>query len=384
MSKGIFAEYAIDRPGSIDFGLIVAVLLLWGLGLVTLHITSANYGMRLFGDSLYFLKRQLLYSVVGLFALITIAALDISVTRKILPIIVIGTLILCLLVFIPGIGAERNGARRWIRLPLFTTLQPSEFAKFAVILFLSNFFAKERETETSLDAPARSTIPIVGLMVFVIIVFLQKDFSTATFILLLGALLFFISGAKILKIIAFAVLAIPAVILFIFIEPYRVNRLIAFMNPDYDIHGLNFQTHASRLAISAGGLLGEGIGAGLSRINRIPEVQADYIFAGWTESMGLAGVLMYILLLAFFAWRGFSIALHCSDRFGSLCAFGCVTSVVLQSLINCGVVANALPSTGIPLPFFSSGGSSLIITFCMCGMLLQVSKIKPAIGKNYE
>jgi cell division protein FtsW len=324
------------------------------------------------------------YSGIGVVLLVMSASLDISVTKKLLPIIVIATLILCLTVFFPGIGSERNGARRWIRLPFNTTLQPSEFAKIAVILFLSNYFSKESFsrltsdlTQQSIAAKRPASIPILGLMVFVLVIFFQKDFSTATFILFLGAVLFFISGTSLISLIAFSVLAIPLTVLFVFTEPYRINRLIAFANPNFDIHGINFQTSASRTAISAGGLFGEGIGVGLSRINRIPEVQADYIFAGWTEAMGFAGVLIFLALIAFFAWRGFSIAIHCKNNFGSLCAFGCVSSIVLQSLVNCGVVSNALPPTGLPLPFFSSGGSNLISTFCMCGVLLQVSRIKP-------
>jgi cell division protein FtsW len=375
----LVAEYAVDRPGRIDFGLVAAIIILWGLGMVTLQITSANSGMRLFGDQLYFVKRQLVYSGIGFALFGAIAALDVSVTKKLLPYAVIVSLALCLLVFFPGIGSDRNGARRWINLPFEMTLQPSEFAKFAVVLFLANYFAKERAE----DEVPRTSIPIVGMGIFALVIVFQKDFSTAAFIFTLGVLFFFIAGASVPKTIALLVLSLFVLTIFIFIEPYRVNRFIAFLDQDFDIHGINFQPHASRTAISAGGIFGEGIGAGLSRINRIPEVQADYIFAGWTESMGFAGVLGYLALLAFFAARGILIALRCPDRFGSLCAFGCCACIVLQSLVNCGVVAGALPPTGIPLPFFSSGGSSLLSTFCMCGMLLQVSRIKTEF-KNSE
>jgi cell division protein FtsW len=373
MSRGVFAEYAVDRPGRMDAGFFAAVMLLWGLGMVILHVTSADYGLRWFDDSYYFLRRQFIYSAIGMAALVFLASINISTTKRLLPLIVLGSLALCLLVFIPGIGADRNdGVRRWIDLPFSATVQPSEFAKFAVILFLSNFFAKEE----TIAGESHGSIPILGVMTFVVIIFLQKDFSTAAFILLLGAIQLFISGAQVARIVAFSVLAIPASILFVFVEPYRVNRFIAFMNPDFDIHGLNFQTKAARDAISAGGIFGEGIGAGLSRINRIPEVRSDYIFAGWTEAMGFIGVILYVILLGFFAWRGFSIALRCGNLFGSMCAFGCTASIFLQSLVNCAVVAHALPSTGIPLPFWSSGGSSLISSFCMCGIVLQVSRIK--------
>jgi cell division protein FtsW len=294
------------------------------------------------------------------------------VIKKILPIAVVAIFILCLMVFLPVIGVNRNGARRWIKLPHHATLQPAEFAKLAVILFLANYFSKEKKS----DSVEKISQPVLGTGIFVLTVFLQKDFSTAVLILLLGGLLFFVAGARILKIITLVLLSIPVIVLFVFSEPYRIYRLIAFLKPDFDIHGINFQSHMASIAITAGGILGSGLG-GMTQINRIPEVQSDYIFAGWAEAMGFSGVLIYLCILGFFAYRGISIALKCSDRFASLCAFGSTAAVTLQSLINCGVVAHALPQTGIPLPFFSAGGSSLVTVFTFCGLLLAISRIKP-------
>jgi cell division protein FtsW len=153
------------------------------------------------------------------------------------------------------------------------------------------------------------------------------------------------------------------------------------VKPEFDLYGINYQSNVARFAISVGNLFGEGIGAGLTQIKRIPEVYADYIFAGWTEAMGFLGVLAYFALLVYFAWRGYRVAWRCPDRFGALTAFGCTTSIFFQSLINCGVVSSALPSTGIPLPFFSSGGSSLIITFCMCGLIINTSRLQDTGGE---
>jgi cell division protein FtsW len=373
------AEYAVDRPGRVDFGLVTAVILLWGLGMVTLQVTSANSGMRMFADQLYFIKRQLVYSAAGVAFMTVIALLDISVVKRLLPVVVIASLALCLLVFFPALGEDRNGARRWIRMPFGTTLQPSEFAKFAIVLFLANYFSKER---SEYESP-RTSIPVVGPAIFAFVIIMQKDFSTAAFIFSMCVLFFFVAGASVPKTAAIVILTAFVLLIFVFIEPYRVYRLIAFLNPEFDIHGINFQPYASRSAISSGGIFGRGIGSALSRIARIPEVQADYVFAGWAEAMGFVGVLAYIALLSFFAARGFFIAVRCPDHFGSLCAFGCCVCIVLQSLVNCGVAAGALPPTGIPLPFFSSGGSSLLSTFCMCGIILQVSRIKAGY-KNSE
>jgi cell division protein FtsW len=361
----------------IDWWTVAIYLILVSAGWLCIYTSSYNFD----NTNIFDLSERSGMQAIWILTSISLAFILLMLDRNIYSVLAyfIYAFVIFLLIVTIVFAPEIKGSLSWLVIgPL--RIQPAEFAKFAVVLFLANYFSKPQ----SIAAKKTESIPVLGLMAFVLVIFLQKDFSTATFILVLGALLFFVSGTSIGTLISFAVLAIPVTVLFIFTEPYRINRLIAFANPDFDIHGINFQTRASRLAISAGGLFGEGIGAGLSRINRIPEVQADYIFAGWTEAMGFAGVLMYLALIAFFAWRGFSIALHCENNFASLCAFGCVLCVVLQSLFNCGVVSNALPPTGLPLPFFSSGGSNLLATFCMCGMLLQVSRIKPMeSGQDY-
>jgi cell division protein FtsW len=371
--KTIFADFSIDSPGKIDFGFTSAMILLWGLGMLTLWVCSANYGQRLFDNPHYFVIRQILYSLAGLLGLLLFAQLRLETIRKFLPLLVIGSLFLCLLVFIPGIGIERNGARRWIRIPYLTTIQPSETAKLGAILFLANLLAKKHEL-----GKTSTLAPITGLATMALVVFLQKDFSGGIFILALGTIMLFATGMKLGWFLAFCFLALPGLLLFVCIEPYRVNRLNAFVRPEFDLYGLNYQSNAARMSINAGGLFGKGIGSGLTQITRIPEIQADYIFAGWTEAMGFLGVLAYFALLVFFACRGFSVAARCSDSFGALTAFGCTASIVLQSLMNCGVVSSALPATGIPLPFFSSGGTSLIMTLCMCGLIINISRLQEA------
>ncbi|MGI5173363.1 cell division protein FtsW [Treponema sp. OMZ 840] len=366
-----------------DVGFIACIVILLGLGLVTLYITSTDYATRIFNNPLYFVKRQAIGIAVGLVFLFMLSWIDLDIVRKLLPFIVIAVFVLCFFPFIPGIGIKRNGASRWIRVPFFVTFQPSEAAKLAVVLFLSNLFAKKHDR---LDNPSVSLYPAaVGVFAFVLIVFLQDDFSTAVFILITALCMFFIVGIKIHWFMIFILLTACISVLFIFDEPYRANRVIAFLKPELDINGLNYQIRVSRRAVSAGGFWGQGIG-GVQRINAIPEVQADFIFAGWAEAMGLVGVIIYLCLLSFFAWKAFSIAFKCTDRFRSLCAFGCALIIVLQSLINIAVVSGALPATGIPLPFFSSGGSSMLITLCLCGILINISRYKNAedIGAVYE
>ena len=369
--KTIFAEKSSSSQ-SVDTGFVVAVILLLGLGLVTLYASSVSYAVKAFDDSLYFVRRQLISAGIGLFLLILFSIIDLSFVRKLLPVIFIGTIVLCILTFLPFIGVERNGARRWIKVPVLGTFQPSEIAKFSVVLFLANFFAKKHDVlkESGFNiAPA-----VFGLFFTVLLVFLQDDFSTAFFIMIVGLSLFFIAGIKLGWFLGFCVFSLPIVILFIFTESYRVKRLIAFFNPEQYSHGVNYQINASRRAISAGSFWGEGLTGGLKQVTGIPEVQADFIFAGWAEGMGFLGVIFFFALLIFFAWRGYNIAFRCEDMFRSYTAFGLVTCIILQTLLNCGVVCGALPATGIPLPFFSSGGSSLIVTLLMCGVIINISK----------
>lgn len=374
MNFTFFSERPAGSYKKADTSLIVMTMLLWGLGMVTLYFCSASFGQRVFGDPMHFVVRQLLSSFIGFIALFFFASVKLEVIRKMLPLITFGSIILCLLVFVPGIGVERNGARRWIRLPFFSTFQPSETIKFAMVLFLANLFDKQAR---AINEEEQSVFPsFIGLLVFTCVIFAQQDFSSGMFVFLVGFILFFVSGAKLSWIFPIAGLGIPLASLMILLEPFRVNRLIGFFAPDSYQQTFNYQTFAARRAISSGGFWGQGIGTGLVRTNSIPEVQSDYVFAGWTEAMGLLGVFLYLVLLGFFAWRAFYCACKCTDRFGALGTFGFATVIVAQSLMNIAVVGGVIPTTGIPLPFFSSGGSSIIFTLAMCGFMINASRLE--------
>ena len=379
----VFAEKSLNTHHA-DVGFVVAIILLSGLGLVSLFISSANYAQMQFGSSFYFVKRQLISFAIGFVLLAITSVVNFDFIRKCLPFIYIGTFILCVLTFIPGIASPRNEAHRWIKFPLIGTFQPSELAKFAVILFLANWF--EKNDSRMNDGSFHIVQMVLGLFCFVLVVFLQNDFSTAFFIMLVGLVMFFMAGLKITWFVSFCVFMLPIVILFIFTKAYRVNRLIAFFNPEKYSHGINYQVNAAERAISSGRFFGEGFGAGLKRIASVPESQSDFVFAGWAEAMGFFGVLIFFGLVLFFAYRGYLIAFRCKEKCGSYAAFGIVTCIVLQILFNCGVVVGALPATGIPLPFFSSGGSSLLVTLLMCGVVINISKFdnKSLESDDYE
>ncbi len=377
-----YANKPSQNYNKVDMWLLGSILLLWGLGIFALYVCSQNYALRAFGDSIYFVKRQLITSALGFVLMFALMLMDIRFIRKCVSIIVIATFVLCIMTFIPGLSVMKNGARRWLRMPGNFIFQPSEFVKFALIMFLANYFDKQ---ENLIDPEEKTVFPcVICLILFSAIVFAQKDFSTGAFILLAGILLFFVSGAKLVWIWPFLLLAIPTVFLMITLNPFRLDRLVGWIRPDEFSSGINYQSLAAKRAISAGGVWGNGIGEGLTKINSIPSIQADYIFAGWAEAMGYVGVVAYFVLLGFFAYRGFRSALKNPDRFSALCSFGFVSIILLQSFVNTMVVCGILPSTGIPLPFFSLGGSSIIVTLAMCGFIVNASRCEEIYEKKSE
>lgn len=373
MARNVFIAEMNKTPERFDIPLIMLIVLLCGIGFITLYSGSIAYAERLFNDPLYFIKRQAVNLGVGIVAFLFFASINLELLRKNLPKIVIFTLILSMMPFLPFIGITKNGASRWIGLGSFT-FQPSELVKLVLVLFLANLFAKKHDR---LNEPDVSVYPAAVMsFVFIFLVYLQNDFSKSIFILTTALTMFFIAGVDIKWFVKLCVLSIPFVALMILTKEYRVERVMSFFHPSHDPLGAGYQVNAALDALTEGGFWGRGLGNGIKKISSIPEVQSDFIFAVWAEEMGFFGVCLYFLLLISFSVRGFWVSLKCNDRFRSLLGFGCTAVILFQSLMNCGVVVRVFPATGIPLPFFSSGGSSLLITLCLCGFIINVSRWK--------
>lgn len=371
------ADATVERRHGSDLPFLVCIILLLGFGLFTQYYCTQTNAARLFGDSFYFVKRQLLCVAIGLVLFGLLSTLKIEVIRKILPFLFMATLLLCAATFVPALSVEKNGARRWIRMPFNFTLQSSEVVKFTIVLFLANIFDKQLSIKEKAE---RNVAPaVLVLLLFTMIVLVQKDLSTALFMFCVCFSMFPVARLNTKWIFAIAVLAIPTLVLFITAEQYRLDRIVAFIRPDIGASTINYQSIAAKRAISAGGLWGNGIGVNLVQSVRIPEVQADYIFASWAEAMGAMGVLAYFFLLGVFTYRGFKVAFTCENRFAALGSFGFTLMITFQSLLNLAVVGGVLPATGLPLPFFSLGGSSIIITLCMCAFVINASRgVAPA------
>ena len=365
------------RRTKTDHFLIVSVLLLTGIGLVTLYSASYAYAERFRGNSLYFISRQAVLAVFG-FALFFIASrANMQLIRTWIFPIVIGTMILCLLTFVPGIGVMRslgvmrNGAARWIRLGS-STYQPSELVKLVLPFYLAHIFEKK---EDKLDSFSAGVLPpTLVKVVFFILIYMQNNFSTAFFILFNALVIFYLAGIKIHYFFAAALIFLPLSVFFVLTREHRLLRILSFLRPEEDPLGMGFQIRASIMTIGSGGFWGKGIGQGTRKIASVPEIHSDFIFASFAEEGGFFSVLLIFILFAVFGFAVYRCALKSTTLFRRLLSFGLGTMIISQILLNVAVVVGALPVTGIPLPFFSAGGSSLVTTLIMCGFLVNNSR----------
>ena len=242
----------------------------------------------------------------------------------------------------------------------------------AVILYLAYIFSKKEERIN--DFFNAVFPPLLVVFVFIALIYFQNDFSTAFFLLLLALAMFFIARIRVVYFILLGAVGIPLAIILILTKEHRVRRILAFLNPDMDPIGAGFQVNAAQDALINGGIWGVGLGEGIKKLGGLPEAHSDFVFAVLGEEMGFIGVMFIIALFAAFSFRGYSIALKSEDRFGYYLAFGITTAILFQALLNIAVVSGIVPATGIPLPFFSSGGSSIVMTLLMCGLLLNLSR----------
>jgi cell division protein FtsW len=344
-----------------------------GVGLVTLYSSSFAFANRFFGNGYYFISRQLRLGVVGIGLFIAAAFVPMNFLRKIIVPLVIGSMALCVLTFVPGIGVTKNGASRWININN-STYQPSELVKLVLPLYLAHIFDKKQDQIVPF---ARGVLPpAIITAIFFILIYLQNNFSTAFFIAINGLFIFFMAGVKIRYFFGAATILLPISTLLVLRKEHRLRRLISFIRPDWEPLGAGYQVRSSLLTIDSGGIWGKGIGQGTKKIASVPEIQSDFIFASYAEEFGFVGILLFFLMFTVFASRGYRAALRSKDTFRRLLAFGFVTMICSQVLANIAVVSGMLPATGIPLPFFSAGGSSLATTLFMAGLITNVSRYK--------
>jgi len=360
-----------------DFWLFITVLILLSMGLIMVFSASAPTAERDYSDVYYLIKKQLRFAVLGVIAMLLAANYEYrKYGRKTVLALMGASIVMLVLVLVPGIGKEVNGSRRWIEIGSYQ-FQPSEMAKMALILFLSFYLSKRKRPLNTLLGDLMPYLFVVGLIS--VLLLLETHLSQTVIMISISIIILFVAGAKVkhfLLLVAPVGAVLVAVIMF---TDYMAPRINAYLYPWSDPKGDGWQTIQSLYAIGSGGLFGRGLGQSMQKFLWIPEPQNDYIFAILAEELGFIGVVAVLLLFMILIWRGIKIAVHAPDVYGSLIATGVTALIAVQSLFNVAVVTNTVPPTGVSLPFFSSGGTSLVFFMVEVGILLNISRYS-----NYE
>jgi len=358
-----------SREGSSVF---IAVLILNIIGTVMIFSASAVYADKYYADGFFFLKRQCLYLSLGLIGLFLTASLDIKWVQKNAKLILLLSFLLLLTVYLPFIGKTSGGARRWITLLGFT-FQPVELVKICMAIYLSDYLARKLKWIQS-GSILIFVPPALILGATFAVIILQPDLGSVVFLFLLSSILFFLSGIRMRYIIIGALAAIPVFAFAVIQAPYRMARVLSFLNPWADPQGSGFQIIQSFLSFGLGGIHGVGLGESVQKLFYLPQSYTDFIFSIVGEELGLIGSLFVVIIFVFLMFQGLRIAKRETDAFRKLLAYAIVLIVSLQAIINMLVSTGMIPTKGLPLPFISYGGSSLICSMMAVGILLAIDR----------
>ncbi len=355
----------------IDIILFASVIFLAGFGLLMIYSSSSIWAEYKFNDSFKFLKAQGLFYLVGIIAMLFISKIDYNFYKKKANLIIGLCFLLLVLVLIPGIGTVRNGSRSWFGLGGFG-IQPSEFAKIGLIIFVSKYLANNNKEIKNIK---KGVLPIIGIiLLFFGLIMLEPDFGTGMVIVLTLVCILFVSGVKMSFFIKIGCAGLLGIVALIIVAPYRMARIVSFLNPWSDPLGSGFQIIQSLYAIGPGGLLGMGFGNSIQKHFYLPEPQTDFIFSIISEEFGFLGVLIVCTFFFIIFYRAIKIAMSTSDLFAKYLVFGLAFGILIQAILNLCVVVGLIPVTGVTLPFLSYGGSSLLVSMASIGIILNVSR----------
>ncbi len=371
MTKKKVKSFSSFLKNPIDFTLLITILLLLSLGLIMVLSASSPSALSESGNSYSYFYKQAIFAGAGLFMMWVISNIDYRFYQKYYKLAYF--IAFLSLLAVPFIGTTVNGAKRWIYLTDSLSIQPSEIVKLLMIIFYASLLVKNRD---ELDKYFKGFVkhlmilaPIIGLLL------IEPHFSASMVIIGIVSIMMIVAGCKFWHFLATgSVIGVPGIIGLILIEPYRLERVTTFLDPWKDATGSGWQVIQSLYAIGSGGLFGVGLGESKQKYLYIPEPHNDFIFSILGEELGFIGCAIVIILFGIFIWRGVLIAMRSPDMFGSLIAIGITTQIAIQVIINIAVVTSSMPATGMPLPFFSYGGSSLFILLCEMGILLNISK----------
>lgn len=359
------------KKKGMDIPLVIGIVLIALFGVIMIYSSSYVWAEYKFNNPFKYVKNQGLFLAIGLILMFFISKIDITIFYKKINMILFASIFLLILVLIPGIGTVRNGSRSWFGIGSFG-IQPSEFSKLALILFTSKYLIKN---EKNLSSVVRGVLPILGITLLIFgLIMLQPDFGTGMIIVMSIIGLLFVGGVNFKFFIKLGVLGAIGIAILILMAPYRLKRILSFLNPWSDPLGSGFQIIQSLYAIGPGGIFGQGFLKSRQKHFYLPEPQTDFIFSIISEEFGFLGVIIVVGLFLLIIYRGFKIARKCEDLFSKYVAFGITFGLSFQAILNLMVVVGLIPVTGVTLPFLSYGGSSLLITLCSMGILLSISR----------
>jgi cell division protein FtsW len=356
---------------AVDKWLLLAVVALLALGVTMVLSTSYLYSQERFADGTYFFRKQLIAISAGLVALVVCSIVPSTIYRRLSYPLLGLTLLVLVLVLIPGIGITRGGARRWLMLPGFA-FQPAEMAKLALVLYLAHSMARKADKIKTFSLGVLPHL-IVGA-VFLAALLLEPDFGTALILGVLLYLMLFVGGARLPHILATGVMALPLLVYLMLTAEYRLRRLMAFMDPWREASSSGFQVVQSLIAFGSGQLWGRGLGESRQKLFYLPEAHTDFVFSVLGEELGLLGALAVLVLFGIITVRGLRLTSRIEEPFEQYLAFGLTVLLGLQALIHMGVVMGLMPTKGLVLPFISYGGSAMVINLMEAGMLLGLSR----------
>lgn len=355
----------------VSIAAIVTILIC--LGVIMIYSSSGVYAAENLGDRTYFLKRHLIFLTLGTMVMFLTMAIDYRILQKHSKLLMLTAFFLLVLVLIPGIGSTSYGARRWFKLgPI--SFQPSEFTKIAIMVYAADFLSRKQLKITNFVEGFLPLLIIMGSTCLLILK--QPDLGSAVLIAAIIFILLFVAGTKIVYLIGLVVAALPALVYLVASEPYRMRRIVAFIDPWQDSQGVGFQLSQSQIALGSGGIFGVGLGQSMQKLFYLPAAHTDFILSIIGEELGLVGTIFTVLLFAVFIWQGARIAKRTNNPFGYYLALGIVSSIGLQAVVNIGVIIGAFPTKGLPLPFIIYGGSALIFNMIAVGLLLNISRIE--------
>ncbi len=350
------------------FGVMVVLL---SIGVVMVYSASAIMAADRFHDPYLFLKKQLFWALLGTLGLLAVLRIDYRRLERLQWPILIAAGVLLVLVLVPPFAQPINGTRRWFRLgPV--SFQPAELAKLALVIYLAAYLARRHD---GLASFTRGLLPPLGIAGgLALLVLAQPDLGSCLTLIIVTFGLLFLAGARTHHLGLLVALALPVLVFVVRLAPYRLRRITTFVDPWADPRGGGFQIIQSWLALGSGGLFGRGIGESKQKLFYLPESHTDFIFAVIGEELGFLGALALLTLFVVLIWRGLRVGVRAPDAFGAYLALGITVLIATQTFVNLGVVTGSLPTKGLPLPFISFGGSSLLVTMLSAGVLLNISQ----------